>query len=133
MRRKKFPTECSTILMVHRNLTMLSSIMVHIWIVAPVGYWIVIILWTSTLSLLGYLKTMFDDQIGKIIHNWKALMLYFENLQKKLKNWKNCHFFIFIEKICAKKCPKIIKYTFLKSPLPCHIIYAKKIAKYCKL
>ena len=54
-----------------------------------------------TLSLLGYLKTrirwgggsiwppplnpMFDVQIWQIIHHWKALVLYFWNLQKNVQ------------------------------------------------
>ena len=70
-----------------------------------------------TLSLLGYLKTricclnpMFDVQIWQMIHHWKALVLYFKNLQKKLQICKSWIFYRKIQlysKMFAKKlCPK---------------------------
>ena len=104
-----------------------------------------------TLSLLGYLKTrirwggvqfdppplnpMFDVQIWQIIHHWKALVLYFWNLQKNLQICKNWIFFckiqLYSENVCKKKIvQKMINYTFLKSPWPCHFKYAKSFAKF---
>ena len=75
-----------------------------------------------TLSLLGYFETricwgggqvdphplnpMFDVQIWQMIHHWKALVLYFQNLQKNLQICKNWIFFAkssYIVKMCAKK------------------------------
>ena len=102
-----------------------------------------------TLSLLGYLKTricwggvnlppplnpMFDVQIWKIIHHWKALVLYFYNLQKKLQICKNWIFYrkiqFYSKNVCKKKfVQKMKNYTFLKSPWPCHFKYAKIFAK----
>ncbi len=74
-----------------------------------------------TLSLLGYLKTricwggqfdppplnpMFDVQIWQMIHHWKALVLYFWNLQKICK-FAKIEFFIakssYKVKLFAKK------------------------------
>ena len=64
-----------------------------------------------TLSLLRYLKTspplnpMFDVQIWQMIHHWKALVLYFQNLQK-IANLQKKSFFAkssFIVKMFAKK------------------------------
>ena len=78
---------------------------------------------------------MFDVQIWQMIHHWKALVLYFQNLQKNLQICKNCTFFCKIQfyskNVCKKKIVQKIKnYTFLKSPWPCHFKYAKIFANW---
>ena len=81
------------------------------------------------------LNPMFDVQIWQMIHHWKAIVLYFKNLQKNLQICKNWIFFCKIQlnskNVCKKKIvQKIINYTFLKSPWPCHFKYANKFAKF---
>ena len=102
-----------------------------------------------TLSLLGYLKTrirwgggsfwppplnpVFEVQIWQLIHHWKALVLYFQNLQKNLQIFKNCKLFckysykvkMFANCPIAKIVQKMKNYTFLKSPWSCHFKYAR--------
>ena len=57
-------------------------------------------------DMLDMLNPMFDVQIWQMIHHWKALVLYFENLQINLQIWKNCNFFCKIQLYSKNACKK---------------------------
>ena len=69
-----------------------------------------------------------------MINHWKALVLYFQNLQKKLKICKNWIFFckiqLYSKNVCKKKIvQKVINYTFLKKPLTMPFQICNKFCK----
>ena len=80
------------------------------------------------------LNSMFDVQIWQMIHHWKALVLYFKNMQKKLLICKNWVFLqnpvIYSKNACKKKnCPKIDKLYIFEKPLTMPFQICKKFCK----
>ena len=66
----------------------------------------------------GPLNIIFDVQIWQMMHHWKAIMLYFWNLQKNCKLSKVYFFLpnlVIYSKMCAKKYKKLLNIHFLKA------------------
>ena len=56
-----------------------------------------------------------------MIHHWKALVLYFQNLQNNLQKLNSLSQNPVSENVCKKIVQKMENFTFLKSPRLCHL------------